>query len=413
VRAAPLALALLALVALLPTPPAGAQAGCNSLGVPPRVEVQDAQPGQSYQRSIGLQNPCDYGRTITVQLEGAAGAWGSTAPSSGFSLPPHTQQDVRLTLAVPAGAGPGLRQGQVRFVAEATDGPAGSGAHVRVGADVLLNITVGGEPVVKMAWVDARTNDTDTQTPPLGIATARNDGNVRSDATMAATVTALGANATLASATGTASADAGATFDVAVQFTTVLATGQYTMHFSSTSPAGFRKDVDFSVAPPGFHPPHGTLLALLHPAYAPTGDLVRIDGSFRNDGTVPIQSAVLKAEVRQGARLLATLQSDALAVPPGAQVNLTVYWPPPAAGAYALHGQVLYDGYLSHPNDSTLNVQGSPVLPGGFSLWMVWVLLALVAAAVAGWLLWRRRRGTPRKRKDRLPMGGPAWRRNR
>ncbi|MEA3202532.1 MAG: hypothetical protein QOI63_198, partial [Thermoplasmata archaeon] len=95
------------------------------------------------------------------------------------------------------------------------------------------------------------------------------------------------------------------------------------------------------------------------------------------------------------------------------QVNLTVYWTPPAAGAYALHGQVLYDGYLSHPNDSTLNVQGSPVLPGGISLWLVWLLLAIVAAGIAGWLVWRRRRDKPRKRKERPPMGGPAWRRNR
>jgi len=61
VRAAPLALALL--LVLLSALPTGAQGGCDSLGVSPvRVEVQDAQPGQAYQRTVSLQNPCTYGR---------------------------------------------------------------------------------------------------------------------------------------------------------------------------------------------------------------------------------------------------------------------------------------------------------------------------------------------------------------
>ena len=215
---------------------------------------------------------------------------------------------------------------------------------------------------------------------------------------MAATVTAQGGNTTLASASGKGSGDAGATFEVDVPFTTALPVGQYTMHFASTAPPGFSKDVDFSVAPPGLHPPHGTLLGLLHAPYAPTGDPARIDGSFRNDGTTLIASARLTVEVRQGDRLLANLESDALAVPRGAQVNLTVYWTPPAAGSYTLHGQVVYDGYLSHTADSILNAAGSPVVARG-GLWWLWLLLIVAVIAFIAWLRSRRKKDKPKAPK--------------
>ncbi|MEA3203718.1 MAG: hypothetical protein QOI63_1397 [Thermoplasmata archaeon] len=383
-----LALALLA----LPSGPVAAQ-GCDSLGVSPvTVQVPDAQPAQSYQRTLSVQNPCTYGRTVTVQFEGAAGGWATSNPGSGFALPPQSTQNVRLTLAVPAGTGPGERQGLVRFVAEATDAPGGSGASVRVAVAVPLNVTVGGDPIVALAWMGARTNDTDTQTPPVGVAELRNEGNVRSAGTMAATVSAFGDNATIFSAMGTGSADPGASAEVQVAFHDTLPVGQYTMHFSSQEPPGFRAAVDFNVAPPGLHPPHGTLLALLHAAYAATGDVARIDGRFSNDGSVRIQSAVLKAEVRQGDRLLAALQSDALAVPPGTQVNLTVYWTPPAAGSYTVVGHVVYDGYLSHTTESILNVAGSPVLAGGFPWWLWLALAAAIGVIVGGYAWWHRRR---------------------
>lgn len=392
-----LACALVAICLLatkFPLPVAGQAQG---LGVsPPRAGVTDAQAGQAYVRTVSLQNQFDGPSTIMVEAEGAAGGWTTTEPSSGFTMGARSAQDVRLRIAVPAGTGPGAREGLVRFTTEPKGSPDGSGAGVRYAVAVLLNVSVGGTPRIELTWLDARAPDGVQGAPPAGYARVRNDGNVRASATMDASVLAFEADTALGAGQGTAQVEPGAEAEVEVVFTQGLEAGQYRMRFTSRTPSGFTDEVEFKVARPGEHPPTAILRGLRHPAVSEAGALLRVQGLLANTGAVPIVAARLTVEVRQGDAIVDVLRSEAVAVRPGQEANLTVYWTPAKAGAYTLVGQVNYDGLVTQENHSPLTVHGAA---GGWGWWpwLLLILLVLVVGGLVAWLLGRRRGG----RRDR------------
>jgi len=239
---------------------------------------------------------------------------------------------------------------------------------------VSLNVTVGGEAVVKISWGSSRVEDAQKGQPVHAFANATNGGNVRATAQLQGQVLAFDHDQVLATGNGSLALDPGESREVPVDLSADLAPGQYRVHLTS---AGLDATLPFKVVAAGTVAPDGFLHALLHVPRATAGHPVRIDAWFTNTGTAPIQSARLKLEVRQGTTLLAPLESDSLAVQPGASVNLTAYWTPSDAGTYTLSGQELYDGFLTPVNESLLNVEG-----GGTSVWL-WVGLAVLAAAAA------------------------------
>ncbi|MFO1532341.1 MAG: hypothetical protein ABR562_01365 [Thermoplasmatota archaeon] len=402
------ALALM-LVAVACAPALDGQAGCNSVGVTPiAMAVADAQPGQSYVRSVTVQNPCPYGRDIAIAAEGEAGPWMSTSPSGSFHLGPADQRSVQVTIQVPALAGPGGREALLRFTGAATQDESGN-SQVAVAAAVPLNVTVGGTAVVRLGWTEADASDVESLNPPVGHANATNTGNVAATARMAATVTALDGTAVLARGNGSLTLKAGDSGRFTVYFTDKLPVGQYVMHFQSTVPQGFAADRPFKVTVPGEHPPSGTLLAIQHAPYGTAGLPLRIDGTFRNDGNVAIRAAQLKAEVKQGGELLAALESPVLAVPVGATVNLTAYWTPPAAGTYDLAGHVVYDGYVTPDSTSPVNAKAAAGL--GFPWWILLVAGLVVVGGLAAWLLAGRRRDGPKP--GRRPDARQPWQRRK
>jgi hypothetical protein len=390
VRRRPWLLPLLLVAGLLP---AAAQDPC-ALGVsPPRLDIEDAQPGQAYLRTLSVQNRCDQARAMTVDGEGALMPWTRTDPGPTFTLEADGQASVQVRIEVPAGAGPGRREAILRFTAEATEDPGGSGASVREAIAARLSVTVGGTPRVELAWTGAAANDTDTRTPPVGTATLRNDGNVRATGTVAATVVPLGGSGPVASARASAEVEAGATGTARLAFPDPLPEGQYTMRFESVEPAGFAAEAPFTVAPPGVVPPHADLRALRHEPYVGVGRPARIDGAFANTGSVAIQGAQMTLEVRRGGELLASLPSPALVAAVGVQVNLTVYWTPPEAGSYELRAQATFDGHLTPVRTSILNAQGfdQPERVGGLA-WLWLLLLAALALLAVGLWAWARSR---------------------
>lgn len=397
---ATLALCVL-LAAGIPTSDAQPQA----YGVTPTShDLADAQAGQTYLRTVQVQNQLDSASTIEVVFQGTAGSWTAADPPSGFTIPARSNQVVELSIHVPSGTGPGQRTGQVTFITEPKS--TGQGSSVRLSAGVALNVTVGGIANPSLLWHSARTPDTDTLSPPVGFANATNTGNVAMIARMAATVTPLDGDEVLASGLGSRSLDPGESAEVEVSFADRLPAGQYRMRFAAESPPGFQADVPFKVTQPGESPPSGTLRGLLHAAYSPPNAPVRIDGLFENTGQVPIRSAQLKGEVRDAqGNLLATLESDALAVSPGQALNLTAYWTPPQDGTFHIVGHVVYDGYLTTESSSILNVDAAkaPEGPAGgiaLSPWWLLALLALATAVFFGWLLGRRRKDRKGKPPD-------------
>lgn len=388
-------------------PPAGGQAAAYGV-TPATLVVEDAIAGQSYERTVTLQNQLDSPSTITVEVQGESGAWVTADPGSGFTVPARTNRDVRLVITVPATRGPGMAEGVVAFTTEPKS--SGSGSAVRLSAAVRLNVSVGGEAVVDFAWGPVRAPNANTAKPPEGFAQVTNTGNVEATARVRAVVTKGDSPDAIAQADGELKLLPGASGEVPIPFANPLEVGAYWMRFAAQDGSGHTDQAQFQVTEPGA--PVGSLLALVHEA-RPTEDLpVRIDGRFLNEGSVDIQSARLKAEVWQGNELRAALESDALAVAAGKTANLTVYWTPPEAGTYTIKGHVVYDGYLTPENVSPVNVQGASGLALGAGYWL-WLLVAafLLALLILVLLFVRRRRD--RDGKGDRPSNAPRSRRDR
>jgi hypothetical protein len=360
--------------------------GCNGLGVSPiEVRLASAQPAQSYRSVVSIQNPCTYDRVIHTERTGVPGNWTTLSPAT-FNLAASSRQDVEVLVHIPDAQGPGAWQGYLRFVADPGAGPAGSGQAVSAAVAVPLNVTVGGTPVEKIVYLDARVQDAPQGSDVHAFVTARNDGNVRTAAKANGQVLQFDADNVLKEASGTLAIDPGGTGEVPVTFEKGLAIGQYRARLRGD---GFEKTLEFKVVLPGTLPSSGTLKAILHAARVTAGQPARLDGWFQNTGDQPIGSAVLKAEVRKDGVLLAPLQSDSLSVPAGASVNLTVYWTPPDAGTYTIVGKVLYDGFFTAESTSLLNVDAGS---GASWLWLVLLALAVVALVLAFILFQQRKR---------------------
>jgi hypothetical protein len=389
----PLAALALALVAVLA--PALAQQP-ESLGLSPeRFEVGTAQAGEEYVRDLHLQNQFDSSSTIEVSMSGAAGAWAVTDPAGPFTMGPRSSRVVTLTVSVPAGTGPGARQGQVTFTTEPKGSPDGSGTSNRFGVGLLMNITVGGDAVVRLAYTGARVEDAEQGQPVRAFVAVRNDGNVRATAEASGEVLPFSGNGTLANATGSLAVVPGESAEVPVTFAAGLPVGQYRAHLVA---AGLDQSLPFKVTAPGIVAPDGELHAIVAPPRTQAGRPVRIDPWFEDTGAGAIGSAVFHGEVRRDGELLEVLGSESLAVQPGQSVNLTVYWTPPQAGAYTVSGHVTYDGYQTLEKESILNV--TPRNVDSASWWWLLLVLVLLALAAVAWA-WRKGRRDLARRRGR------------
>jgi hypothetical protein len=367
---------------------------------PPTLELDDLQGGETYLRTVQVQNPSDTPSGIGIQRSGEVAAWTTTDPPGNFTIPAHGVRQVALSVAVPDGAGLGNHKGQLTFIADPKTGPSGSGSTIRPSVGLLLNATVGGDPVTRLTWLSTRVEDAQSGGPVHAFAAVRNDGNVRTTAEATGHVLPFDPEAddVLSEASGSLLLQPGEEGEVPVTFAAGLTTGQYRARLRSPPADGFEQVVPFKVLPPGGQAPDGVLRAIVHVPFGKAGTPVRLDAWFENTGNLTIASAAFHGEVRKGAILLDTIDSEALVVAAGKHANLTAYWTPPKAGTYTVIGHVTYDGYQTLENQSPLNVKGGSL---GFAWWWILVALAVLAAVVVVvWLVLRRkrRRGPPSER---------------
>src|SRR5688500_16275624 len=117
-------LAGLLFAALLAAGPVGSQGSGEGLGVsPPRVDLADAQAGETYLRTVQVQNPTVTASGIGIERSGDVAAWTTTDPPSNFTIPAHSVRNVALTIRVPDGAGLGSHSGQLTFIADPKEPP--------------------------------------------------------------------------------------------------------------------------------------------------------------------------------------------------------------------------------------------------------------------------------------------------
>ena len=392
-RRSPAAIAALLLLALVASGTTQGQGGGEGLGVsPPAIGLADAQPGETYLRTVQVQNPSDTPSGIGLQRSGTVAAWTTTDPPGNFTIPAHGVQDVELAITVPSGAALGDHSGQLTFIADPKEPPSGTGSTFRPAVGLLLNASVGGEAVERHAWISARVEDAVAGDPVHAFVLVRNEGNVRTTVEAEGEVLPFAADSPmLAVASGSLVVLPGEEAEVPVTFAAGLAVGQYRARLTAD---GFEATLPFKVTAPGATAPDGDLHAIRGPARAPAQRPVRLDAWFENTGSAPIAAATFHGEVRQDDGLLATLDSESLVVPAGGSVNLTVYWTPPGPGTYVVSGHVTYDGYQTLPKETILNITPGEGNVGGD--WWWWLLLVLVVLALVA-ILWAWRKG----RKDR------------
>lgn len=387
-------LALGLLVASIAAPPVQGQA-TGKFGISPgQSNIPDAQPGESYLRSVRVLNEFDTASTITVTHEGPAALWTVAEPASGFTIAPHAFKDVALTISVPDATGPGTRPGWVNFTTEPKGTSGGSGSNsVRFGAALVLNVTVGGEPREQLVWLSARVTDAVQGDAVHAFVRVRNDGNVVTTAQAAGKVLPfLDDEPILSEASGSADVVAGEESEVAVTFPAGLAVGQYRARLAA---ADFTATLEFKVALDGT-PPAGELRSIVAGESLRAGRTGTLHARFANTGGVAIASATFHGEIRDGeGDLVATVSSSSMPVPLGENVTLDIAWTPARAGTYTLSGRVTYDGYESLPNEALLEVH--PARVGGGS-WLPWAVAALLLVAVVlVVLVLRQRRRTDRR----------------
>ncbi|HEX2065226.1 MAG TPA: hypothetical protein VHI93_00285 [Candidatus Thermoplasmatota archaeon] len=378
---------LLALL-LLTLGPAAAQP--ESIGVSPgRVEVQDAQPGQSYHASVTVQNQYGTPTTFTVERNGTVGGWTATDPVGPFIVPARSAQQVRLAITPPSGTGPGERTGELRFTTQPRGSPDGSGASIASRVAVVLRVAVGGEARPHVTWLGAGADDVREGEALRVRVEARNDGNVRTVARAHASVAALAGGPVLAEADGQAEPEPGQVATVVVDVGDRLPAGQYLVRVASAEPPGFNATLDVKVIAAGASAADGRLRAILNAPRVPVGEPMAFEGWFENTGKVPIAGARLFATVLRDGQVVAQLSGGSEAVPAGASVNLTVVWAPAAPGLHTLVGHVEYDGYRTPEVEGRVEVAA----PGGVPGWLLVGGGIALLAGVGAWAWGRRRVG--------------------
>lgn len=393
---------LLAGLAAVPGPLGAAQAQ-ESLGVtPPEHEVEDAQRGQAYERRVTIQNQFDSPTLVTLEPLGEVGNWTSTEPASGFEIPPRSDASLRLAIRVPGDAANGLHTGFLRIVAEPKAQPSGSGFALRYAVAVVLNVTVGGEAVVRLRWVAVEAANVEVGSAPDVVVRVANEGNVRTAARGEAEVLDASGRplATPLVATFAEEVIPGETRGIRVPFERGLPLGSYVARVRAVAPEAFVGEDPFTVCAPGCVGKEGILRFLEHEPRAEAGLPVKVTAVFENVGTVPIGRAKFTGEVYLEDTLVAVLTSDELVVPVGARANLSSFFTPTQPGTHRIVGKVTYDGFETPPNESILAVSGGAGLGGlGFALppWAPYAGLALAALLLVA--LGRRRR----RRRGREP----------
>ncbi|MFA5945209.1 MAG: hypothetical protein WC876_12175, partial [Candidatus Thermoplasmatota archaeon] len=242
----------------------GGQGSGEGLGVsPPSLDLVDAQGGETYLRTVQVQNPTDTPSGIGILRSGTVASWTTSDPAGNFTIPPRSVREVSLSIAVPAGAGLGEHSGQLTFIADPKAAPDGSGASFRPAVGLLLNVTVGGAAVARLAWISARVEDAPVDTAVHAFVLVRNDGNVRTTAEASGQVIPFDSNGTLAEASGSLLLQPGEQAEVPVTFAAGLAIGQYRARLRSPPADGFEETHPFKVLPPGGQAPDGVLRAIV------------------------------------------------------------------------------------------------------------------------------------------------------
>jgi hypothetical protein len=124
-----------------------------------------------------------------------------------------------------------------------------------------------------------------------------------------------------------------------------------------------------------------------------TGDIVKITGTFRNTGELPV-SAKLVCEVTADSttgKLAGVVDGDPLQVTPNQTLDLTAYYTARDAGRFVINGHALFGDKVSESKSTMINVSAS-----GLDVLPIALAVLVVIGAVGSYYYYRhyrRRKG--------------------
>ena len=124
-----------------------------------------------------------------------------------------------------------------------------------------------------------------------------------------------------------------------------------------------QKLITFSVVERGGIADQGTLEKVSSKTWVFVGEIIPIIATFYNNGERNVD-ARFKGEVVKDENIVKLLESDALRVNPGENVELTTYFEPQDPGRYVVNGRVLYNNKLTFEKGTIINVNSPPKVEG-------------------------------------------------
>lgn len=378
--------ALLFLVALAFHVPTAAAQGVGIF--PTSVEYEDTLREGEYFRSLGVINGGDAERVFSFEPAGEIAGWitivdtdDRTKELETITAAPNSQARVLVRLRVPQDAPNGTFRGVVRVVAiSSAPQTGGAGSTVNIGAEVLVEATVGGTQVIDGALLDASINQVELGSPLRIKSTVQNSGNVRVEPQMTLEVLDSEGNTIFHEAFLQESVFSSETGTLVAEWdTTGQELGDYTAKASVTF-GDFdlgEREFNFTILPFGTLTRQGELRELDLRLNPEPNDLGIVHAVFQNTGQIDTL-AKFTGEFYFGEKLIDVLTSDEVLVLVGEQKRLVVFPRAGEAGEYSIRGKVNFQGketevlelnftvaaVIATPGEATTTVEGATTPPG-------------------------------------------------
>lgn len=363
---------------------------------PATVSLSDVLRGGSAEQIIQVYNP-DPANAIsyTISVNDTIKDAISVTPSSG-TIPAKSSASVTVAAKVPQTKANGQYNGTLTIDQQAPANGAGRiGAVTVPSLSVQVSYSVTDQQKLSLKVLDLQYFDTEEGLPFVIALNATNEGNVDATPTLKVRLSDLNNTTVLTREISTIIIAPSKTANATTTAPNNLSQGQYHVHTDVVlgNDTLYNKTGLVEVFAKGALRTKGELLVLSigNSVFFNTGDIVKIAGTFRNTGQLPVSPRLvceIRADSDQG-KLVDVAQGDPVAVTPGQTVNLTAYYTPKDPGQYAISGHAAYGNKITETQGTMINVANSG--PNLLTVALIGVIIVAALGAIGYYYTKRRR----------------------
>ena len=334
----------------------GVSASGSGIGIyPVKVELKDALRGAAYPTQTTIVNGEESDLTFGTLFDGEIAGWLSVravddvkSPLTELVVPARSEARYVLLITVPATAENRRHTGTVMFRGRPSDaGTDNSGMGVSIGirADVVVDVT--GTQNLSGVVREVRIDDAEVGQPPVRLRTQfENNGNVQATPNIHWTIRDAAGKTVGEVSYDETPVEPGAIQSIASEWDmTGQPEGKYTasVTVSLADAAIFQREDTFALLPVGTLTRSGVLERIILEGKPQSGSVAKTVGVFTNNGQIDTR-ATFAAEVYRDGQLIQTVESHERVVTVGERALLEAFFEAKEAGAYAIHGKVIFDG---------------------------------------------------------------------